>query len=219
MLNILLSFRNLQSTIITSLSLSFTLDFKIYSLPECTQIKVLLHVLLIRSDVLRCYESFTVYTQEVGRAGRDGSKAQAVLFYNATDLAQKHVEDSLKQFCRNSETCRREFLSGYFDSHLSSLDSDCCDICGHGSSETLICKEEVKIPTLIQRQHMSDILSTYSSIDDTGSCQTTLDEQIINLISDTFEYVNTVEKIAKYYKQHDRGAESIYAIRKFVLSM
>ena len=195
------------------------MDFKIYSLPECTQIKVFLHVLLIRSDVLRCYESFTVYTQEVGRAGRDGSKAQAVLFYNATDLAQKHVEDSLKQFCRNSETCRREFLSGYFDSHFSSLDSDCCDNCGHGSSETLICKEEVKIPTLIQRQHMSDILSTYSSIDDTGSCQTTLDEQIINLISDTFEYVNTVEKIAKYYKQHDRGAESIYAIRKFVLSM
>ena len=40
------------------------------------------------------------------------------------------------------------------------------------------------------------------------------DEQIKNLISDTFEYVISVEKIAKYYKQHDRGAESIYAIKE-----
>ena len=59
---------------------------------------------------------------------------------------------------------------------------------------------------------LTSYLSTYySSIDDTESCQTTFDEQIKNLISDTFEYVNTVEKIAKYYNQHDRGAESIYA--------
>ena len=62
---------------------------------------------------------------------------------------------------------------------------------------------------------LTSYLSTYySSIDDTGSCQTTLDEQIINLISDTFEYVISVEKIAKYYKQYDRGAESIYAIKE-----
>ena len=38
--------------------------------------------------------------------------AQAVLFYNATDFAPKHVEvkTPLSSFVENSETCRREFL-------------------------------------------------------------------------------------------------------------
>ena len=73
------------------------------------------------------------------RAGRHGSTAQAVLFYNATDFAPKHVEvkTPLSSFVETVKPA--EFLS--------SLDSDCCDICGNGSSETLICKDEVKIPT------------------------------------------------------------------------
>lgn len=50
----------------------------------------------------------TVYTQEVGRAGRDGSKAEAILCYNGTNLAQRHVDRSVKEYCKERKSCRRE---------------------------------------------------------------------------------------------------------------
>ena len=37
----------------------------------------------------------TVYVQEVGRAGRDGHAAEAVLYFNNSDLAEKPVENSM----------------------------------------------------------------------------------------------------------------------------
>jgi superfamily II DNA helicase RecQ len=49
------------------------------------------------------------YSQEVGRAGRDGSGSNACLYFNATDVANDHVEKSMKEFCQNKTTCRREF--------------------------------------------------------------------------------------------------------------
>ena len=37
----------------------------------------------------------TVYVQEVGRAGRDGHAAEAVLYFNNSDLAEKPIENSM----------------------------------------------------------------------------------------------------------------------------
>ena len=58
------------------------------------------------------------HSQEVGRAGRDGSGSNACLYFNATDVANDHVETSMKEFCQNKTTCRREFLSAYFNCHF-----------------------------------------------------------------------------------------------------
>lgn len=85
------------------------------------------------------------YYQETGRAGRDGEKAFAWMFYGLEDLlrnkhflerseargaykkaAEKKIEQML-EFCETT-TCRRQFLLRYFDEHLA---DPCgfCDIC------------------------------------------------------------------------------------------
>lgn len=81
------------------------------------------------------------YYQEIGRSGRDGLAAHALLFYSFADVIQ------LRQFAQGSPTeeyqlaklermqqytealsCRRKILLGYFGEHI---DEDCghCDVC------------------------------------------------------------------------------------------
>lgn len=83
------------------------------------------------------------YYQEIGRAGRDGSKAESLLFYsyrdytvlrdllsknasNNTDVKLSKLERML-QFAE-TQTCRRKVLLSYFGEDLN---EDCgnCDIC------------------------------------------------------------------------------------------
>lgn len=83
------------------------------------------------------------YYQEIGRAGRDGVKAQALLFYSFADIiqlrkfatseniTQKNLQ--LAKLERMQEyalalTCRRKILLSYFGEHLA---EDCqnCDLC------------------------------------------------------------------------------------------
>ena len=42
--------------------------------------------------------------QEAGRAGRDGRQAAAVLYYTATDRGAQHVDNTIKEYCRNIES-------------------------------------------------------------------------------------------------------------------
>lgn len=81
------------------------------------------------------------YYQEIGRAGRDGADAEALMFYSFADVAaiQKFIEESgkpeidnaklirMKEFCE-SPICRRRILLNYFN---EAFDHDCnnCDIC------------------------------------------------------------------------------------------
>jgi ATP-dependent DNA helicase RecQ len=84
------------------------------------------------------------YYQEVGRAGRDGAPARAVLLYGLNDIqlrrrmietsgssdAQKRVErrrlDSLVAYCETVE-CRRRMLLAYFGEQASACGA--CDVC------------------------------------------------------------------------------------------
>lgn len=71
------------------------------------------------------------YLQETGRAGRDGQAATATLYYTNVDLGQLE-DESIKEYCRNKTTCRREMLLKDFDNLTDSTTDTlcaCCDIC------------------------------------------------------------------------------------------
>ncbi len=81
------------------------------------------------------------YYQEIGRAGRDGEPAHALLFHTYADIVQlrKYIEgasneeiqvsklERMKQFV-DATSCRRKVLLGYFG---EILEEDCgnCDMC------------------------------------------------------------------------------------------
>ena len=83
------------------------------------------------------------YYQEIGRSGRDGAKAETLLFYSFRDvivmreiLTQNKSENEAVQLAKldriqqyaDSLICRRKILLNYFNEHL---EEDCgnCDVC------------------------------------------------------------------------------------------
>jgi len=84
------------------------------------------------------------YYQEMGRAGRDGDKADVVLLFGASDIIQQkrfidmnddetykaHLLQKLNTISRyaSSETCRHQQIAEYFGDELSTC-NDKCDNC------------------------------------------------------------------------------------------
>lgn len=72
--------------------------------------------------------------QQVGRAGRDGSKASATLHYNASDIGthKSYLSDDVRNYCKLT-TCRRRFLVEYFGGDHEEMvpAHNCCDNCSN----------------------------------------------------------------------------------------
>jgi superfamily II DNA helicase RecQ len=74
---------------------------------------------------------FAAYVQEIGRAGRSDIDAQAILFFNKSDIASAHMTREMKEYCVNTNTCRRSLINQYFgfESEPEKTFLVCCDLC------------------------------------------------------------------------------------------
>ncbi|XP_062587881.1 ATP-dependent DNA helicase RecQ-like [Saccostrea cucullata] len=110
------------------------------------------------------------YVQEVGRAGRDGDSAEAVLFYNATDAAGQNMTKTMKEFLV-SQVCRKQFIADYFGAKYTGS-HQCCDICSQVTSKVLpVTSDE-------QQQTCKELLRQYVIADHSGELEFCLREKI-----------------------------------------
>ena len=69
------------------------------------------------------------YVQEIGRAGRNGSKCQVILMYGKSN---RYLKQSMKAYGENKIKCRRLLLFSSFvmyECNDNQVNCDCCDIC------------------------------------------------------------------------------------------
>ena len=55
----------------------------------------------------------------------DVAQANSILYYNKTDFRAKHIEHSVKVYCRNTHCCRRELILKDFDDCSPNQESEC----------------------------------------------------------------------------------------------
>lgn len=61
--------------------------------------------------------------------------AEAILYVGGEGLVVRDLEDNMKEYCANKDSCRREMLLKHFDSAtnlehtLNVIKCLCCDVC------------------------------------------------------------------------------------------
>jgi len=135
------------------------------------------------------------YYQEIGRSGRDGVKAKALLFHSYSDVIQlrkfmsgaanEEVQaaklDRMKQFSE-ATTCRRKILLSYFGELLS---EDCgnCDVCKNPPqffNGTIIAQKALSVVTRLKE---SEAIGTVIDVLRGAHNATILDKQYDKLKS------------------------------------
>ena len=75
----------------------------------------------------------SAYSQETGRAGRDGLPAEAIMYFNKEDIGKSTVRPEVREYCL-LESCRRKYLCVHFGTPNHSVFDKtllhcCCDNC------------------------------------------------------------------------------------------
>ena len=68
------------------------------------------------------------YIQAVGRAGRDGAQAKAMLFVRKKE--KRHIQKQMRDYIENKTSCRRTILFKDYDyDKKPTSNCMCCDVC------------------------------------------------------------------------------------------
>ncbi len=78
---------------------------------------------------IRPPNTLSAYYQAVGRAGMSGNPAQAILYYNKSDIGgHDGMEDSMKNYCRGKQ-CLRTSIMEYLVTVATHHVHACCSVC------------------------------------------------------------------------------------------
>lgn len=69
--------------------------------------------------------------QEIGRAGRGGQNAQAILYFAKGDMVKEYFKEDIRLYTNNNTICRRKVIDQQFGSSYDGVvdDTSCCDVC------------------------------------------------------------------------------------------
>ena len=116
-----------------------------------------------------CPRDLEDYMQEIGRAGRSGAPAQALMMYKPLHLLGSSSE--MKEYVKDSSTCRRMIIANHFkpkEEHLGiSPAHNCCDVCaadcqcGDANSHVVKTKEleHLKVPVRTMDDDTKELLT------------------------------------------------------------
>ena len=113
--------------------------------------------------------SIEAYFQEIGRAGRGGDAAKAVLYFNAEDIGtnRANVNDDMRRYCQ-STTCLRSCILTYFG-FPEVKQKRCCCICHPKFKETILEAQPIRTidPELIcvLRSALSSVIDDFQVIE------------------------------------------------------